>query len=59
MSQEELLGHAESVLDILRREYSDFDFSETISFNEVVLHMHNTEGLDLKHKDAFFPWDLF
>ncbi|HHU30911.1 MAG: metallopeptidase TldD-related protein [Bacillota bacterium] len=58
MSQEELLGHAESVLDILRREYSDFDFSETISFNEVVLHMHNTEGLDLKHKDAFFSLGL-
>ena len=58
MSAEELLSITESVLETLRKEYSDFDFSETVSSNEVTAEMGNTEGLDLKYKDAYFSLGL-
>lgn len=58
ISAEELLTMSESVLETLRREYSDFDFSETISSNEVVWQMRNSEGLDLEYKDAYFSLGL-
>lgn len=52
MSAEELLDNAESILASLRRDYSDFTFSEVILAKETVHKMHNTEGLDLEYKDA-------
>ena len=58
MTAEELLAQAESVLAVLRREYSDFSFSETIAAAEIVQEMRNSEGLDLEYKDAFFSLGL-
>lgn len=58
MTAEELLALAESVLAVLRREYSDFSFSETIAAAEIVQEMRNSEGLDLEYKDAFFSLGL-
>lgn len=54
MSAEELMSITESVLETLGKEYSDFDFSETVSATEITNKMHNSEGLDLKYKDAYF-----
>ena len=53
-----LLEHAQSILETLRNDYSDFDFSETILTKEVVHQMRNSEGLDLEYKDAFFSLEL-
>lgn len=58
MGAEELLSMAESVLKTLRNEYADFDFSETISTNEITWQMGNSEGLDLEYTDAFFSLGL-
>ena len=58
MSAEELLSITESVLETLRKEFPDFDFSETVSSNEITAEMRNTEGLDLKYNDAYFSLGL-
>ncbi len=58
MSAEELMSITESVLETLGKEYSDFDFSETVSANEVTIEMCNSEGLDLEYKDAYFALGL-
>lgn len=58
ISAEELMAHAESVLETLRKEYSDFDFSEVIATTEVVQQMRNSEGLDLEYKDSVFSLGL-
>ncbi len=50
----ELLSITESILETLRKEYPDFDFSETISANEIMTEMRNSEGLDLKYEDAHY-----
>ena len=42
----------------IRKEYSDFDFSETVSTNEITIEMRNSEGLDLEYKDAYFSLGL-
>jgi PmbA protein len=58
ISAEELMSITESVLETLRKEYSDFDFSETVSTNEITIEMRNSEGLDLEYKDAYFSLGL-
>ena len=58
MSAEELMSITESVLETLGEKYSDFDFSETVSSNEITTKMHNSEGLDLEYKDAYFSLGL-
>lgn len=54
INSQELVEHGENVLEILRRDYPDFAFSESISTVEQVVQMRNSEGLDLEYKDAFF-----
>ena len=58
MSAEKLMSITESVLETLGEKYSDFDFSETVSANEITTKMHNSEGLDLEYKDAYFSLGL-
>lgn len=58
MSSQELLDHAEHILAILRKEFSDFSFSEAISTNELMIQMQNSEGLDLEYRDGFFMLTL-
>lgn len=53
MSSAQLLNLSEGILEKLRSEYPDFDFSEGISAKEVTWRMKNTQGLDLKYKDAY------
>lgn len=54
MGAQEVVTHAENVLEILQKEYSDFTFSETISSVEQEVEMRNSEGLDLKYTDSYF-----
>ena len=49
---------AESLLAVLRQDYPDFSFSESISVTEVVEEMNNTVGLNLKYQDSFFSIGL-
>ncbi len=58
MTAGELLSVTESILETLRKEYPDFDFSETISANEIMTEMRNSEGLDLKYEDAHYSLGL-
>ena len=58
ITAEELLSHSESILETLRKDYSDFDFSEGILVKETVQKMHNTQGLDLEYKDAYLDLGL-
>ncbi len=58
ISAEELMSITESVLETLGKEYSDFDFSETVSTSEITIEMRNSEGLDLEYKDAYFSLGL-
>lgn len=58
MTGEELLKHSEDILDVLRRDYPEFDFSERISAKEVRWTMTNTAGLDLEYRDAFISLGL-
>lgn len=53
MNGEQLLECAEEILERLRTEYSDFDFSESIQFREISWQMKNTKGLDLVYEDAY------
>ena len=53
-----LLSHVEEILEKLRREYPDFDFSEAVLTREVAWQMRNSEGLDLEYKDAWFDLGL-
>jgi PmbA protein len=48
----ELKTLTEDILEILKKDYSDFLFSHMISYNEDVVTLKNNEGLDLKHTDA-------
>jgi PmbA protein len=52
-SSEELLSKTEAILKMLREEYSDFDFSETIRTQHVTHQMSNSEGLDLEYQDTW------
>lgn len=54
ISAEELLAYAESILQTLREEYSDFSFSESVMAKEIIQQMRNTEGLDLEYRDAYY-----
>lgn len=58
MGAQELVEHAESILNVLREEYPDFSFSEHISATELEYKMHNSEGLDLQYQDAYFDLTL-
>ncbi len=58
ISAEKLMSITESVLETLGKEYSDFDFSETVSTSEITIEMRNSEGLDLEYKDAYFSLGL-
>lgn len=58
ITAEELISHAESILQTLRQEYSDFDFSEVILTKELTQSMGNTEGLDLQYSDAYISLGL-
>jgi PmbA protein len=58
MTSQELLEQAEHILAVLGQEYSDFSFSEGISFQETRIEMKNSEGLDLQYHDAFFGLTL-
>ena len=58
LTSEDVLALSESILAILRQEYSDFSFSEGISFSQISEQMNNSEGLDLEHKDAFLSIGL-
>ncbi len=52
MTGEDLLKYSEDILAVLRRDYPEFDFSESISTTEVQWNMKNTAGLDLEYRDA-------
>jgi PmbA protein len=54
----DLLPYAEDILEKLRRDYPDFDFSEGIAAKEVTWQMQNTEGLDLEYRDAWLELGL-
>jgi PmbA protein len=58
ISSEELISITESVLETLRQEYADFDFSQTIYADEILMQMRNSEGLDLEYKDAYYSLEL-
>jgi len=58
LSETELLECAEGILEKLRSEYPDFDFSEGILTKEVTWQMKNTQGLDLEYKDAYISLGL-
>lgn len=52
-SSDDLLMKTEAILKMLREEYSDFDFSETIRTQHITHQMSNSEGLDLEYRDAW------
>lgn len=58
MSTEQLLSHTESILKELRENYSEFDFSESVSIKQMGTHMYNSEGLDVKYEDSMFELGL-
>jgi len=58
INETELLSCAEGILERLRSDYSDFDFSESILTKEIIWKMQNTEGLDLEYKDEYFSLGL-
>lgn len=58
LTTEALLSHTESILKKLRENYSEFDFSETVSIKQMGTHMYNSEGLDVKYEDALFELGL-
>ncbi len=58
ISSAELMNLSEEILERLRSDYSDFDFSEGISIKEVAWTMKNTQGLDLEYKDAYIALGL-
>lgn len=58
LTTEELLSHTENILKELRENYSEFDFSETVSIKQMGTHMYNSEGLDVKYEDATFELGL-
>ena len=53
MSSQEVVEQAEQVLRVLREEYSDFTFSESISCQEGTFQMRSSAGLDLEYKDSY------
>lgn len=58
ISSNELMELADEILEKLRKEYSDFDFSERINTKEISCTMKNTQGLDLEYKDAYMSLGL-
>jgi PmbA protein len=58
ISSNELMNLAEEILERLRCEHSDFDFSESINTREITWNMKNTQGLDLEYKDAYMALGL-
>ena len=58
ISSNELVELSEKILKKLRKEYSDFDFSERINTKEITYAMKNTQGLDLEYKDAYMSLGL-
>lgn len=58
MSSQEVVEQAEQVLRVLREEYSDFTFSESISCQEGTFQMRSSAGLDLEYKDSYFAVNL-
>lgn len=58
MKADELLEISESVMETLREDYSQFDFSQDISTTEVEMTLHNDEGLDLSYKDGYLELGL-
>lgn len=55
---ETLMSYADDILETLRTDYPDFDFSEKIGTKQVEVTMRNTEGLDLCYRDAYFELGL-
>lgn len=58
MSETKLLAYSEEILETLKRDYSDFDFSEGLLTKEVTYQMQNSEGLDLEYKDAYMSLEM-
>lgn len=58
MTSQQLLENTENILEVLRNEYPEFDFSETVSIQETTVIHQNTEGLDLKYEDANYSIEL-
>ena len=58
ISPEALYDYTSAVLDILRSEYPQFDFSETSSIYDIHYTMQNTEGLDLVFQDSVYDFSL-
>ncbi|SFQ20022.1 metallopeptidase TldD-related protein [Caldicoprobacter faecalis] len=58
VSGDQLLECAEGILEKLRTEYSDFDFSESMLTREISWQMKNTRGLDLEYRDSYITLGL-
>ena len=49
---------AEGILEILRRDFSDFDFSQDIYTNTLRYEMEGDDNLDLSYEDAYYSIEL-
>ncbi len=58
ISPETLMSYTKEILETLRRDYPDFDFSEKIGTKQIEVTMRNSEGLDLTYRDAYFELGL-
>ncbi|NLJ41549.1 MAG: hypothetical protein GX352_08075, partial [Clostridiales bacterium] len=58
MDSPALLDLSQGIVDRLRSDYKDFDFSEGISAKEAVWNMKNSRGLDLEYRDSYIALGL-
>lgn len=58
ITPEALYEYTDSILKTLRKDYPEFDFSETASINQVTYQMKNSEGLELSYTDSSYQIGL-
>jgi len=54
ITHEDVLEESKYILNFLKEEFGDFDFSEGIAVKETTVEYKNTEGVDLSYNDTHF-----
>ncbi len=58
LQKDNWISQIEVVLETLKREYPEFDFSEKVGVNNRAVSYENTEGLELEYRDTYMDLEF-